>query len=261
MRLCHSRRRGKLGETALGWGRPPKRPLKLGSRNSKSKAFFSLHQQTGEMLPVSGARPTNQNARSVQLKVAGRIKAIPKALRRDTTHLFYEGIQKGQQLSDNDLHMAHGVSAQELKLTVAATFNAYRKAAFNPKKQKMLAKEAANFAAGFITTDAEDEPEVRKTAREMLMGNRAERIGKASQLLTRLNRSSGNLIGADGPTNSAIGDKNDQATTRDDKVIAFMERRRQVTNRLQKKLGIATTPFPAVKNQDGTEKTSTMDYQ
>lgn len=212
------------------------------------------------MLPLAGVRPTNQNAHAVQLKVAARIKAIPKALRRDTTQIFFDGVQRGKKLSDNDLHMAHGVSAQELKFTLAATYNAYRKAQSNPKQQASIAKEAEDFAAGFITTDAEDEPEVRRTALGMLTGKLSEHVDRASRLLSRLNRSSGNLVGADGPTNSGIGEASDPATTRDDKALAFMARRRAVTNRLQKKLGINSTPFPAIKKPDGTDKSSTMDY-
>lgn len=223
-------------------------------------AFYNPTSDQFEARP--GVRPGNQNTRKVVNKSADLIeRRIPSGQRRDTTRAFLQGARKRLRLSDMNagegLHMAHGRSVDELKQTGVAVLNAALKA--SPARRQRIAEEFGAFAAGWISSDAEDAPTVRTLARAMATSrSKATQVKAMDKLLPRFNRVSRNLVGADPKKNIQQGSAQDLPLQRDGKVFPHAEVRSLLLNKLQRFLEI---PHERINREaGGALSSSTMNY-
>lgn len=139
------------------------------------------------------------------------------------------------------IDIAHAVSAQELKQIVTGMLNI----ATRLKKSSAASafarfqQTSADFASGFITTDASDEDEVQDTVDKIIHGTTAAQRGEAADaLLSRLNRVRKNLTGGDASTNRAIAEDRDVWSQADGTVVEPVEKRLKLVHDVSSEFGL-----------------------
>jgi len=204
----------------------------------------------------SRGRYSNQNAKSVQRRSAKRLKNLDNL--KKTTQAFVKGIENGTPLSKmtkKGLHMAHVVSAQEIRdlLTSYANKinNDFHNSMFN---QKALRNEGEKFIEDFISTDAGGLDEYKNRLKEVEEEEEYLKEKALQDILKRLNKSSGNLIGGDGPTNSKIKEHRDIPTDNNGIVIPYAQKRINAADRLSNALNKAVpAKFAPLGNLSSTQ--------
>lgn len=173
--------------------------------------------KTQKMVPIPSQRPSNQDGLAVQRKSAEALRNnLEKAKIPKITKKFLAGVDNGTKLSkmfgDGGLHMAHGVSAKALATLQADMINLARRAP-NRKEQARILADLDEWVTGHISSDAEgeDKQELKDNIRTAVQSARWKvATAAASRALLRLNRSSRNLTGGHGKTNSRIGPHQDE---------------------------------------------------
>jgi hypothetical protein len=207
---------------------------------------------------VRTGRPNNQSSRSVRRRIVERMReAFPSGLRRGVTRNYLAGEEKGESLSAMSIDIAHVISAEEIGSTIAS----YMDRAADPlRSRNPFSLELDEYAAGLITTDAEDENEVRAIARRATASrSSAERRAHFGGLLwRRINRSRGNLAGGDSSANRGIGQRRDIPTLSDGTIPDYIQKRLEIQDEAHSALGTSSARFAPRANRPAAPSSSTF---
>jgi hypothetical protein len=217
------------------------------------RRYFDYDERTGEYIHTG--RPTNQSSPTVRRRIAARITdRFPEPLRRALTRRYLAGEAAGKSLSEMSIDIAHVISAEEMGSTLAAYLNRARRSPGFPEPSFSLEQ----YMTGMITTDAEDEDEVRANARRAV-GSRSRRTRAyfTGLLLRRLNRTRGNLVGGDSSFNRGIGPRRDIPTLSDGTIPAYIAQRVRVQDEAHASLGTSSARFTPRRNALGEAISST----
>ena len=208
--------------------------------------YFALDTATGEFSGIPGKRPGNQSSAANVRKVVEWIsESVPANLRHTIQQHFIDSYNAGDKLSEmNDgegIDIAHVVSAQELKEIVTGMLNIATRLKKSSSSSAFASfqKTSADFASGFITTDASDEDEVADSVDTIIRGTTTkQRAEAADALLSRLNRVRKNLTGGDASTNRAIAEDRDVWTQTDGTVVEPVEKRLKLVHTVSSEFGL-----------------------
>lgn len=175
--------------------------------------------RTPKGIVVTG-RPSNQSAKKVRQRVAAKTRAAitrnkPLSIRRFEREFATIALKKMNAGAGVD--MAHVASANELGELIAHMGRLYEKStSTSSTARNKISKVMADFADGYISSDAEDAPEVKKVVRKAFptFGAVVD-LGAASVFFYRINRTSRNLFGGDASRNRSIGLQRDIPTLLD----------------------------------------------
>jgi hypothetical protein len=180
-------------------------------------------------------RPSNQNSPKVQRRAAQKTRSIPNANKKRGMVRFENEVGKLSLKKMNGgrgVDMAHVSSANELGKLLARNAERYSNA--KKLKDKTRVSDAVDtFASGYISSDAEDAPEVKLMVRKAFPPNGGViDLDALSWLLVRFNRVTRNLFGGDASTNRSIGYRRDIPTLKDGTIPSWLVSRLALLDQL-----------------------------
>jgi hypothetical protein len=214
--------------------------LRVQARRSRKvfrPKYFDFDDSVGKFIEVTNSRATNQNRRTVQLKVLSRLEKLPTSKLKATTSIFMRSVRKKVPLSkmapDGGLHMAHGRSFAELKATMVFALN------------ETSVEAVEEFVEDFLTTDASDMEDVLEHVAVAFSPTEptANRLASSVALADRINRTAKNLTGGVAKLNMHIQSAQDMPSTTDNKPFPFMAKSSDALDTLQDKLGMDASDF------------------
>jgi len=222
--------------------------------------YFHYDEGTGRWRNVD--RPGNQSLPSVQRNVAERIaERWPSSLRPHVTRRFLVEFAEGKSLSAMGIDMAHNISAKELGTLIAEYMNDAESRYEKRTGKRAPSYSLEEFAMDIVTTDAEkeDEEEIRDHVRNIVNMKlpRSVRAASADWLLTRMNRTRGNLAPGVASFNRSLGQNQDQPLTTDGRPLPFVAKRTDAAIQANAALGTSRDRYGPRLDQWGEAISST----